>query len=76
MEIDVYSIIGQSVVLGLEIYFIVWTIKTTRKNRNDIEIIRNRLDTMWRERTDDHLKIQQMQRRIEELEKQNKNAPE
>ena len=56
------------------IYFIVWTIKNIRKSKERIDLLENKVDMLYREREADFLKMEKMQNKIEELEKQKANT--
>lgn len=84
MEITLSDLI----VAGLEIFFIIWTIKNVKdikyiKKQAEIsENMKYQVETLYRERTDDFNKMEALKNRVEKLEKQiedmenNKKAPE
>lgn len=61
---------------GLEILFIIWTISNIKKIKDTIEVLKNRVDFLYSERTSDFKKQQELEKRIEKIEQQNKNTPE
>ncbi len=72
MEISLSDLI----VAGLEIFFIVWTIKNVKdiksiKKQAEInENMKYKVETLYQERTDDFNKMESLKNRVEKLEKQ------
>lgn len=67
---EIIKAVMRLAIFAAEIYFIVWTIKNIRYNKKRIEVQKERINQLYRERDEDFKKMQNMQNRIEELEKQ------
>lgn len=62
----------------IELFLIAWTIwsiKNLKKKMEKIELLQDKVDLLYREREQDFLKMQQMQRKIDKLENIN-NDPQ
>lgn len=78
METELYLGVGffagfiYLAILIVEIFFIIWTIrgiKESKKTTQEFEVIKNKCEIMYNERTEDFQQMEQLKRRIEELEK-------
>lgn len=79
MQITLSDLIVFGLEFALEVFFIVWTISSIKNLKISIDkndVLKERVDLLYREREEDFLKMQQMQRKIEKLEEQIKNTPE
>ena len=67
------SIIANLITIGLELFFLVWTIISIKKLKNENERINIKLDELNGERNSDYKKMKALEDKITELENKLKN---
>lgn len=72
IDIDVLS----SALNLLLIACVIWTFREVRKLNSDVDIIKNKMDNYYRERSENMQKIKELKDTVRELEEQLKKDPQ
>lgn len=72
---EIVKAVIELIMLGLEIYFIVWTIKTLKETKDRVTAMRRSMDDLIKDNKQYYREIMTLNQKIKEME-ENKNSPE